>query len=807
MTILLVILGLHLCSLHLPAISAAADTLSPGQSIAGDDRLVSSNGKFALGFFNTGSKSSGNDTLSYWYLGIWFNKVPNKTHVWIANRGSPVTDATSSHLTISPDGNLAIVSRADSSIVWSSQANITSNNTVAVLLDTGNLVLQSSSNSSHILWESFDHPTDVFLPSAKIGLNKITGLNRRIFSRRDLVDQAPSVYSMEFGPKGGYQLVWNSSVEYWSSGEWNGRYFSRIPEMVVKSPHYTPFIFQIEYVNNDQEVYFTYRIHDDTIPLYTVLEVTGQRKALAWLNDTQGWQAVFTHPNDQCEVAATCGPFTICNDNTFPSCSCMEGFSIESPDSWELGDRTGGCRRNIPLDCVSSRSDIFNAVPATRLPYNAHAVESVTTAGECESICLGKCSCTAYSFGNYSGCSIWHGKLVNVKQQTDDSTSANGETLHIRLAARELQARKSNKGLVVGVVVSASLSALGILTLVLLLIMIRRHRKKLHCQALNSIYAGTGVIPFRYSDLHRATKNFSEQIGAGGFGSVFKGLLNGSTAIAVKRLVSYCQVEKQFRAEVSSIGVIHHTNLVKLIGFSCKGDERLLVYEYMSNGSLDTHLFRSNNSVTLNWSTRYQIALGVARGLAYLHESCRDCIIHCDIKPQNILLDDSFVPKIADFGMAKLLGRDFSRVMTTARGTIGYLAPEWFSGVAVTPKVDVYVYGMVLLEIISGKMNSHRESNSYADHIVCFPLEVAHKLLEGDVLSLVDGKLNGDVNVEEAERACKLACWCIQENELDRPTMGKVVQILEGLLELDLPPMPRLLQSIVQSSWKTETQH
>lgn len=394
-----------------------------------------------------------------------------------------------------------------------------------------------------------------------------------------------------------------------------------------------------------------------------------------------------------------------------------------------------------------------------------------------------------------------------MKQQTDDSTSANGETLHIRLAARELQARKSNKGLVVGVVVSASLSALGILTLVLLLIMIRRHRKKLHCQALNSIYAGTGVIPFRYSDLHRATKNFSEQIGAGGFGSVFKGLLNGSTAIAVKRLVSYCQVEKQFRAEVSSIGVIHHTNLVKLIGFSCKGDERLLVYEYMSNGSLDTHLFRSNNSVTLNWSTRYQIALGVARGLAYLHESCRDCIIHCDIKPQNILLDDSFVPKIADFGMAKLLGRDFSRVMTTARGTIGYLAPEWFSGVAVTPKVDVYAYGMVLLEIISGKMNSHRESNSYADHIVCFPLEVAHKLLEGDVLSLVDGKLNGDVNVEEAERACKLACWCIQENELDRPTMGKVVQILEGLLELDLPPMPRLLQSIVQISWKTETQH
>uniref|UniRef100_A0A0D9W4V1 Receptor-like serine/threonine-protein kinase n=1 Tax=Leersia perrieri TaxID=77586 RepID=A0A0D9W4V1_9ORYZ len=806
MTILLaIVVGLHLCSLHFPASSAATNTLSPGQSLTGDDKLVSTNGKFALGFFETGSKSSGNHTLKYWYLGIWFNKVPKKTHVWIANRASPVTDSTSSHLTISPDGNLVILSRADNSKIWSSQANITANNTIAMLLDTGNLVIQNSSNPSHILWESFDHPTDVFLPGAKIGLNKITGLNRRIFSRRDLVDQSPGAYSMELGIKGGYQLVWNSSVEYWSSGEWNGRYFSRIPEMVLKSPHYTPFNFQIKFVNNDQEVYFTYSIHDESIPLYTVLEATGQRKALAWLHDAQGWQAVFTHPNDQCDVHATCGPYTVCNDNTFPSCSCMRGFSIASPDSWILEDRTGGCKRNTPLDCASRKSDIFNAIPAIRLPYKAHVIESVTSAGQCENFCLGNCSCTAYFFGN-SSCSIWLGELVNVKQQIDDSTSGNGEFLHIRLAPGELQARKNNNGLIIGAVICASLATLGVLTL-LLLLMIRRNRKKLYCHALNNIYAVNRVVPFKHSDLRRATKNFSEQIGAGGFGSVFKGLLNKSTPIAVKRLGSYCQVEKQFRAEVSSIGVIHHTNLVKLIGFSCKGDERLLVYEYMSNGSLDTHLFRSNNIATLTWSTRYQIALGVARGLAYLHESCRDCIIHCDIKPQNILLDGSFVPKIADFGMAKLLGRDFSRVVTTARGTIGYLAPEWISGMAITPKVDVYAYGMVLLELISGKMNSHRESISCADHIVYFPVEVAHKLLEGDVLSLVDGKLNGDVNAEEVERVCKLACWCIQENELDRPTMGKVVQILEGLVKLDLPPMPRLLQSIVENSWETRIQH
>lgn len=280
---------------------------------------------------------------------------------------------------------------------------------------------------------------------------------------------------------------------------------------------------------------------------------------------------------------------------------------------------------------------------------------------------------------------------------------------------------------------------------------------------------------------------------------MFKGSLNESTTIAVKRLYGCYQQEKQFRAEVSSIGILQHTNLVKMIGFCCEGDKRMLVYQHMPNISLDVHLFRSS-SETLNWRTRYQIALGVARGLAYLHESCLDHIIHCDIKPQNILLDALFVPKIADFGMAKLLTRDFSRVITTTRGTIGYLAPEWISGVAITPKVDVYGYGMVLLEIISGRMNAHESCSSDGDTIVYFPIQVARKLLEGDFMSFVDERLNGDVVIEEVERACKVACWCIQDREFERLTMGKVVQILEGLVEIDTPPMPRLLEAIAGRS-------
>jgi serine/threonine protein kinase len=265
--------------------------------------------------------------------------------------------------------------------------------------------------------------------------------------------------------------------------------------------------------------------------------------------------------------------------------------------------------------------------------------------------------------------------------------------------------------------------------------------------------------------------------------------------VAVKRLDGARQGEKQFRAEVSSVGVIQHINLVKLVGFCCEGDKRLLVYEYMSSHSLDVHLFNANGRV-LDWSLRYQIAIGVARGLAYLHTGCRDCIIHCDIKPENILLDASFVPKIADFGMAKVLGREFSHAVTTMRGTIGYLAPEWISGAAVTSKVDVYSYGMVLFEIISGRRNSSQEYTKDGDYSSFFPLRAARKLLSGEVGSLVDANLRGDANLEEVERVCKVACWCIQDSEFDRPTMTEVVKFLEGLSELDMPPVPRLLSAI-----------
>ncbi|XP_048557439.1 G-type lectin S-receptor-like serine/threonine-protein kinase At2g19130 [Triticum urartu] len=800
-----------LCALHAPASSASTATysLSPGQSLAGDDKLVSSGGKFALGFIqipgsdSNPSGSGGNSTQ----LGIWFslNRVPKLTLVWVANRGgSPVAGAASPELTISGDGNLVIVDRGK--VAWSTRADVTANNnnnnrTVLLLLDTGNLVLRSASNASDVMWQSFDHPTDTLLPGATIGLDKVTGRSRRLVSRKNRIDQAPGAYSMELGRSGVVQMLWDASVPYWSSGEWNGDYFSSVPEMTARH------LIGSTFVNDDREVSFAYHLLDETITMYSFLDVSGQRKMLVWQDATRDWVTVYVHPTTQCEVHAVCGPFTACDDSAPAPCSCMKGFSVGSPEDWDLDDRsTSGCRRNTQLNCASisngtmvGMADMFYAMPAVRLPYNPHSAAGyVASAAECEQVCLSNCSCTAYSFGS-GGCSMWHGGLLNVKQRQIDgaSSSGDGEILHIRLAAKEFRTRKNNSVVIILVAIGAGLNALVILVLVVVLRRTRRNKR--YSETLDKIHGGSGLVSFRYSDLRRATRDFSEKIGAGGFGSVFKGSLNDSTTIAVKRLYGCYQQEKQFRAEVSSIGILHHTNLVKMVGFCCEGDKKLLVYEHMPNSSLDAHLFRSS-AKALNWRTRYQIALGVARGLAYLHESCLDYIIHCDIKPQNILLDALFVPKIADFGMAKLLTRDFSRVMTTTRGTIGYLAPEWISGVAITPKVDVYGYGMVLLEIISGRMNANEECGSSGDGIVYFPIQMARKLLEGNVMSFVDDRLNGDVIVDEVERACKVACWCIQDREFERPTMGKVVQILEGLVEVDTPPMPKLLEAIAGRS-------
>ncbi|KAE8785141.1 putative S-locus receptor-like protein kinase family protein [Hordeum vulgare] len=708
-----------------------------GQAV---DKLVSRNGKFALGFFASGSSTA-------------------------TSKSSSSADTA----TTTPNCNDTI---AD----------------VAVLNNNGNLVIRHASGpSQQMWWQSFDYPTEVSLPGSKLGRNKVTGLNRVFVSKKNRINPGRGSYcvGVDSSFDQGIKLsLCSSSLVYWASGTFSQQYVDPSDTGLISYNH----------VDNNQEQYYIYSTpNDEALSIYATVEISGQIKARVWNESLQRWQQFYTQPMDPCSVQAACGPFTICtNNNTNLLCDCMKGFSFKSPGEWDLDNPAGGCMRNNPLDCTA---DKFLPVPGVTLAYNPLTMQVVAGASGCAQSCANDCSCTAYSYtSSASRCSIWHGELLN----TATSTTA-GEILYVRLAAKDYFdiLRENKRGPSIGVVTAASTAGAGTIMVLIIMFIIWRRNHGYNLPSSNTQDC-IGIRTFRYSYLRYATKKFSERLGGGGFGSVYKGLLSDSAInIAVKRLDGARQGEKQFRAEVSSIGLIQHINLVKLIGFCCESDKRLLVYEHMSNGSLDVHLF-NNNDIVLDWSIRYQIAKGVARGLSYLHEGCRECIIHCDIKPENILLDTSFAPKVADFGLATIVGRDFSRVLTTFRGTVGYLAPEWISGEPITQKVDVYSFGMVLLEIVSGRRNSSKVYTSDSYDTSFFHVQAISMLHGGDVNSLVDPRLHGEFNLEEAIRVCKVAFWCIQDHEYDRPTMGEVVRVLEGLQELDMPPMPRQLAAITK---------
>ncbi|PKU59975.1 G-type lectin S-receptor-like serine/threonine-protein kinase At2g19130 [Dendrobium catenatum] len=775
---LLMLLILSTLALH-PHRSSAADSLSGNQSLSGDQKLTSEGGKFVFGFFPLGNSPK------RYYIGIWYNTnmVSKLTPVWVGNRDTPVLDLSSTELKLSKDGNLVLLNQSKS-LIWSTETNITANSTMAVLLDSGNLVLQDSSDTSRILWQSIDHPTDTWLPGGKVGLNKLTGENQHLTAWKSLEDPAHGLFYLEIDPSGSsqYFILWNGTKNYWSSGDWNGKIFSGVPEMTSN------YIYNFQYVSNASANYFTYTVNTDDVISRFTMDYSGQIKQWTWLSDAQNWILFWSQPREQCEVYALCGSFGSCNENNSPSCGCIKGFSERSPGEWHLGDQSGGCARNTPLQCGGSSSagtekDKFYQMDSVRLPDNPETMEAGSSS-DCESTCLYNCSCTAYSYS--SKCSLWYGNLLNIQEQYNGYDQS---TLFLRLAASELpsSSSKSNKGGIIGAAAGGAIGFLALLALTWLVIL-RRQRRRIIGAAKA---AADGVlVAFRYSDLRRVTTNFSEKLGSGGFGSVYKGSLPDSTFIAVKKLINLNQGEKQFRAEIGTIGTIQHINLIRLRGFCADQNNKCLVYEFMPNSSLDAHLFHGSKT-DLDWGKRYLIALGTARGLVYLHEKCRDCIIHCDIKPENILLDASFIPKVADFGLAKLLGRDLSRVLTTMRGTRGYLAPEWISGVAITAKADVYSYGMMLFEIISGKRNTdHWEDNKNG----FFPASAMKKLMAGDIRSLLDPRLEGVAEIEEVETACKVAYWCIQDEEMSRPTMEQVVQMLEGTMEIIMPPVPKSLQ-------------
>ena len=321
--------------------------------------------------------------------------------------------------------------------------------------------------------------------------------------------------------------------------------------------------------------------------------------------------------------------------------------------------------------------------------------------------------------------------------------------------------------------------------------------KRVHTNAEEFLKNYGSIFPKRYtySDVKKLTNLFKEKIGQGGYGAVYKGQLPDGSIVAVKVLKESKGNGEEFINEVASISRTSHVNVVSLLGFCYERNKRALIFEFMPNGSLDKFIFDKGPSSTndqLDKNTMFQIAIGIARGLEYLHRGCTTRILHFDIKPHNILLDEYLCPKISDFGLAKLCKIKESIVsMTGMRGTVGYIAPEVFSRNfgGVSHKSDVYSYGMLVLEMIGGRKNFDGEVSHTSE--IYFPHWAYSKLELGESFGSF-----GEISEEEEEtvkRMIIVSLWCIQTNPSDRPSMSKVIEMLEGTLQsLKLPPKPFL---------------
>ncbi|KAL8258038.1 hypothetical protein R6Q59_030079 [Mikania micrantha] len=310
------------------------------------------------------------------------------------------------------------------------------------------------------------------------------------------------------------------------------------------------------------------------------------------------------------------------------------------------------------------------------------------------------------------------------------------------------------------------------------------------------LFEDMGPRAFSYEALEKITDGFKEEVGRGSFGIVYKGFMESSMRpVAVKKLKEELsqEGEREFETEVKVIGRTHHRNLTRLLGYCCEGPERLLVFEYMTHGSLADILYGSNNSKPKPcWMERMRMAIDIAHGILYLHEECENPIIHCDIKPQNILMDEYGHAKISDFGLAKLLEHDQTKTSTLIRGTRGYVAPEWHKMLPITVKVDVYSFGIVLFNILCCRRNV---DNSLPDGEAILEEWVYECYEAGELLKLVD--YDEDVELKRLEQMVKIGLWCIQEEPSLRPSMKRVVLMLEGTVKIPVPPNPASFLSVV----------
>ncbi|XP_077227840.1 G-type lectin S-receptor-like serine/threonine-protein kinase LECRK3 [Tasmannia lanceolata] len=789
---------LFLLVLILFPLSVIAQTngrISLGSSLSTSDNSswVSPSGDFAFGFKPVADKN-------LFLLAIWFDKVPEKTIVWSAQRGNLVLYG--SKVELKSSGQL-VLSNNQGQEIWTAEVT-TGSATSADILDTGNLVLWNS--NSGITWQSFDHSTDTILPS------QILDMGTTLSSRETETNYSSGKFELRFQTDGNLtlyttNLLTNSLYNaYWSSGTAGTNsqmIFNQSGYIYLRQTNGSLHNLTLGNIVSTRDFYHRATLDFDGVFRQYVYPKNSSSSG-NWVAGS--WSVVWSVPSDICLTitdvlgSGACGFNSYCRLNEIqrPSCYCPPNYSYSDPRNTFKGCEPDFVLQSCePNGAGKESGPQFQMTEIMNTDWPSADYEWYTPVNEdqCRETCLGDCSCAVAIF---KGANCWTKKLPmsNGKMYANFGGKA---LIKVPFGNSSLQFPSpsgSNKGksdrstliLITWTLLGSSvfLNLLFLVAILLAAIFIK-HKKLLRHQP-EQISLGMNLRSFTYKELEEITDGFKQELGRGAFGTVYKGMLvsNAGNLIAVKQLERLvADGDKEFKAEITAIGRIHHRNLVQLLGFCNEGSQRLLVYEFMSNGSLSSFLF---GSLRPSWNQRTQIAFGVARGLTYLHEECGTQIIHCDIKPQNILLDDSFTARISDFGLAKLLHADQTRTNTGLRGTRGYVAPEWFRNMPITAKVDVYSFGTLLLEIICCRKNVELGLDDMDNVILtdwaydCYRERRLNLLVEEDEEALSDAR--------RLERFVRVAIWCIQEEPSLRPSMKKVTQMLEGAVEVSVPPDP-----------------
>ncbi|XP_044497143.1 G-type lectin S-receptor-like serine/threonine-protein kinase SD2-5 [Mangifera indica] len=735
--------------------------------------LRSNNSVFACGFYTA------LDAQSFLLVVI---HISSAKVVWTANRGKLVKG--SDKFVFGENGNVYL--KLGNGVAWSS--NTTGEKVASMeLQDTGNFVLLGKDGG--VVWQSYSHPTDTLLPGQEFS----EGMRLKSFPNNN-TSVFLEIKSGDLVLYAGFQ----TPQTYWSltndSRKTNNSVSGKVHSAYLESNAWS-------FYDQNKKLLWQLVFTENTDPNATWAAILGYDGTITFSNLHKGSQVAyeaFKIPQDSCDTPEHCGPYYVCYFENRCQCpSSLQSFNCKPP---------------IASTCDDSKDSSELLYVGENLNYFALGFVkplSRFNVGSCKEACLHNCSCSALFFENSTQNCYLFDEIGTLQRSQQGSA---GYVSYVKVVSGSGGNGRGNgvkKTLLILFMVIASIIAVA--GLLYLGLWYRRKQGSMKFSQENleedTFLDSFSGMPtrFSYSDLSKATKCFSTKVGQGGFGSVYLGVLPNGTQLAVKKLEGIGQGKKEFRAEVSMIGNIHHVHLVRLKGFCAEGVHRLLVYEYMANSSLDKWIFKTDNeSQLLSWSTRFNIAVGTAKGLAYLHEECEVKIVHCDIKPENVLLDDHFTAKVSDFGLAKLMNREESLVYTTLRGTRGYLAPEWITNNPISEKSDVYSYGMVLLEIIGGRKSYEVGNDTEKAH---FPSYAFKMLEEGKPSEILDPRLEIKENDEQVLTAIKVALWCIQDEMHLRPPMTKIVQMLEGLCVVPQPPTPSQLNSRAYSGcfkWSDE---